>query len=86
VFQLHPNAYRFAAGHVVKLELLPNDATTTASSSYGRPSEDQRDVTVRGLELRLPVLEHPGYAGIVEVPLPKVVPPGYQLASDFAGP
>ena len=86
VFQLHPNAYRFAAGHVVKLELLPNDATTTASSSYGRASEDQRDVTVRGLELRLPVLEHPGYAGIVEEPLPKVVPPGYQLASDFAGP
>ncbi len=28
VFQLHPNGYRFADGHVVKLELLPKDSNT----------------------------------------------------------
>jgi fermentation-respiration switch protein FrsA (DUF1100 family) len=78
VFQLHPQAYRFAAGHVPKLELLPSDAP------YARPSNAQAPITVSNLELRLPVLEQPGsLGGSVLPPAPKVVPPGYQLAIDY---
>ena len=54
VFQLHPNGWKFAAGHVAKLELLPAD------QPYGRNSNGQAPVTVSNLELRLPVLEQPG--------------------------
>ena len=79
VFQLHPGAWRFAAGHTVKLELLPNDAP------YGRASNDQRAVTVSDLQLRLPTVDRPGAAGgLVMRPLAKVVPPGYRLAAEFA--
>jgi hypothetical protein len=78
VFQLHPQGYRFAAGHVPKLELLASDAP------YARPSNAQAPITVSNLELRLPVLEPPGsLGGIVQAPAPKVVPPGYQLAVDY---
>jgi fermentation-respiration switch protein FrsA (DUF1100 family) len=80
VFQLHPGAWLFAPGHTVKLELLPNDAP------YGRASNDQQAVTVFGLQLRLPTVDQPGAAGgLVKRPLPKVVPPGYRLAAEFAG-
>jgi len=80
VFQLHPQAYRFAAGHVPKLELLSSDAP------YARPSNAQAPITVSGLELRLPVLEQPGsLGGTVQTPAPKVVPPGYRLAIDYLG-
>ncbi len=75
VFQLHPNGWKFAAGHIAKLELLPAD------QPYGRNSNGQGQITVSNLELRLPVLEAPG--GIVESPAPKVVPSGYELAADF---
>jgi predicted acyl esterase len=79
VFQLHPNRYRFAAGHVAKLELLPAD------QPYGRNSNGQSAVTVSNLELRLPVLEAPGsLGGLVDDPAGKVLPPGYDLAPDFA--
>ncbi|MDQ6854403.1 MAG: acetylxylan esterase, partial [Actinomycetota bacterium] len=79
VFQLHPNGYKFAAGHVVKLELLPND-----NPSYGRVSNGQANVTISNLELRLPVLEAPGsLGGVVQAPVAKVLPPGYALARDF---
>ncbi len=78
VFQLHPQAYRFAAGHVPKLELLPSDAP------YARPSNAQAPITVSNLELRLPVREQPGSLdGTVQPPAPKVVPPGYVLAIDY---
>jgi hypothetical protein len=81
VFQLHPQAYHIAAGHIVKLELLPSD------SPYGRVSNGQGPVTVSGLELRLPVLEQPGsLGGLVQSIAPKVLPPGYQLAGDLLGP
>jgi predicted acyl esterase len=81
VFQLHPNGYRFAPGRTVKLELLPKD------SPYGRTSNGQGNVTVENLHLRLPVLEAPGpLNGLVQAPLPKFVPPGYQLAVDFVPP
>jgi predicted acyl esterase len=80
VFQLHPDAYRFAPGHVAKLELLPSDAP------YGRVSNGQLPITVSNLELRLPVLESPADLGggiVVQAPATKVVPTGYQLARDF---
>lgn len=53
VFQLHPNAWHFRAGHVAKLELLGQ------SAPYGRASNGSFTVTVRRLELRLPVREAP---------------------------
>lgn len=57
-FQLHPGAWRFAAGHVPKLELLGQDAP------YARPSNGTFSVTVSGLTLRLPVHERPGGRGV----------------------
>ena len=63
VFQLHPNGYRFADGHVVKLELLPKDSNTAAANSYGRTSNNQQNVTIENLELRLPTLESEGALG-----------------------
>src|SRR6185436_15443705 len=77
VFQLHPNGWKFAAGHVAKLELLPAD------QPYGRNSNGQVPITVANLKLRLPVLEQPG-CGLVQDPAPKIVPPGYALAVDVA--
>ena len=78
VFQLHPQAYHFAAGHVAKLELLSSDFP------YGRWSNLQTNVTVNSLELRLPVTDQPGsLGGLVQSPAPKVVPPGYTLAAEF---
>ncbi len=78
VFQLHPQAYRFAPGDVPKLELLPSDAP------YARPSNAQTPITISNLELRLPVHDQPGsLGGIVQTPAPPVVPPGYELASDY---
>ncbi len=79
VFQLHPGGWRFAAGHTVKLELLPNDVP------YGRASNGQQNVTVSKLQLRLPTVSRPGAAaGLVRVPLPKFLPPGDMLAREFA--
>jgi hypothetical protein len=80
VFQLHPQAYRFAAGHVPKLELLPSDPP------YARPSNAQAPITISNLDLRLPVREQPGgLGGTVQPPAPKVLPPGYELAIDYRG-
>lgn len=79
VFQLHPNGYELAAGHVAKLELLPSDAP------YARKSNGQAPITISNLDLRLPVLEEPGAPAVTE-PVPKVVPPGYQLSSDYGAP
>jgi predicted acyl esterase len=78
VFQLHPQAYHFAEGHVARLELLPSDFP------YMRYSNLQNNVTVSNLELRLPVNETPGsLGGMVQSPAPKVVPAGYTLAKEF---
>jgi predicted acyl esterase len=76
VFQLHADGWKFAPGHVAKLELLPNDAP------YDRPSNGQLAVTVSNLELRLPTLEAPNGTTILK-PAAKVVPSGYTLARDF---
>jgi predicted acyl esterase len=78
VFQLHPQAYHFAQGHVAKLELLSTDMP------YARWSNLQSQVSVANLELRLPVSEQPGsLGGLVQTPAPKVVPAGYTLAKEF---
>jgi hypothetical protein len=78
VFQLHPNGYKFAAGHIPKLELLPVDAP------YGRPSNGQAPVTVERLGLRLPVRQNAGtQGGIVRKVAKKVVPEGYELARGY---
>ncbi len=77
-FQLHANGYKFAEGHVPKLELLPADAP------YGRPSNGQAPVSVERLKLRLPVLQKPGKReGLVRKPGRKFVPDGYELAPGY---
>ena len=94
VFQLHPNAYTFAPGHVPKLQIMSNDAQTPGglldlllgSRGYGRTSPGQEPIQIKNLELRLPTLEEPGdLSGLVKEPAEKVLPPGYELASDFWG-
>jgi hypothetical protein len=67
VFQLHPNAWHFASGHVPKLELLGR------SVPYGRASNGTFTITVESLELRLPVLEAPDGA-VVTTPAAHVFP------------
>jgi fermentation-respiration switch protein FrsA (DUF1100 family) len=74
VFQLHPNGYHFAAGHVAKLELLPSDVP------YARASNMQDPITVSNLQLRLPVVEAPGsLGGLVQAAAPNVTPTGQQI-------
>ncbi len=60
VFQLHPNGWKFASGHIPKLELLPRDAGDNALSTYLRQADGQGAITVSNLDLRLPVVERPG--------------------------
>jgi predicted acyl esterase len=85
VFQLHPNGWTFAAGHVPKLELLPKDTDPGLTGGYGRASNDQQPVTVKQLELRLPVREAPGSLdGLVGAAAKRVLPKGEELAADFA--
>ena len=79
VFQLHPCGWKFAAGHIAKLELLPAD------QPYGRNSNGQTPIPVANLQLRLPVLEPPDCV-LVGDPAPKVLPAGYTLAADFSAP
>jgi predicted acyl esterase len=70
VWQLHANGWRFAAGHVPRLELLGADAP------YTRVSNGSFEVTVNRLELRLPTRDAPG--GQVHAALPNVIPAGQQ--------
>jgi len=78
VFQLHPNGYEFAEGHIPKLELLPADVP------YSRPTNGQAPVTVEKLKLRLPVLQKQGAReGLVRRPAKKVIPEGYGLARGY---
>jgi dienelactone hydrolase len=48
-WQLHPAAWRFAAGHTIELQLLGADPP------YSRPSNSAFETTVSNLRLRLPV-------------------------------
>lgn len=81
VFQLAPQAYRIAPGHVVKLELLAEDQPFIGKAT------GQNAVGVRNLELRLPTIEAPGAAnGLIVKPAAKVLPAGYTLARDVVQP
>ena len=74
-FQMHPQAWKVEAGHVLKLELL------TADSTYLRNSSSPHSVQVRNLELRVPTIDPPGSAeGMVQAPQPHYLPPGFTLA------
>jgi predicted acyl esterase len=73
VWQLHANGWRFAAGHVAKLELLG------ASPPSSRPSNGAFEVTVERLSLRLPVRERPDCRVVLPVAAP-ALPPGQSLA------
>ena len=83
VFQLHPGAWHFAAGHIPKLELLGQD------SPYVRTSNGQFSISVSNLQLRLPVHEVPGAPGTpasVTSPLPVVYPAPYLTPGCVAHP
>ena len=83
VFQLHPGAWHFAAGHTPKLELLGQDPP------YVRTSNGQFSISVSDLQLRLPVHEVPGAPGTpasVTSPLPAVYPPPYVVPGCVAHP
>ena len=77
VFQLHPGAWHFAAGHTAMVELQ------TADAPYARPSNGQAAMTVERAEIRLPVAEQPD-GGAIQAPAPKYVPSGFTLAGDWA--
>jgi hypothetical protein len=89
VFQLHPAAWKVAEGHSLRLELLPRDAAAPAPAilnNYARPSNDQQDVKVSYLEVRVPTLETPGsLGGLVKAPAKKVLPDraGAELAPGY---
>ena len=68
VWQLHANGWRFAPGHVTKLELLGADAP------YTRVSNGTFTVSVQSLQLRLPTHDSPG--GQVQAPAAPVIPAG----------
>jgi predicted acyl esterase len=76
VFQLHPQAWKVAAGHYLKLELLAQDST------YARTSTGQHSVQVKNLELRIPTADAPGSVAGVVAPADKYLPDGYTLARD----
>jgi hypothetical protein len=81
VFQLHPQAWTVQPGHVLKLELLAQDA------QYLRTPAGQQSVGVSDLQLRVPVVDAPGrdLGGLtVSSPAAKIVPPGGKLARDYA--
>jgi dienelactone hydrolase len=81
VFQLHPQAYKIAEGHQVKLELLGQDYP------YAQRSTGQAPVGVQNLQLRIPTAEAPGAAaGQVQARAEKVLPAGYRLAADLPQP
>lgn len=82
VWQLHPQAWKVAAGHVVKLELLTQDSTYARLTPTSGPGV-RNSVGVRNLELRLPTVDAPGAAGgLVGIPQAKYLPSGYTLARD----
>ncbi|HWE34572.1 MAG TPA: CocE/NonD family hydrolase [Solirubrobacteraceae bacterium] len=68
VFQLHPGAWHFAAGHIPKLELLGQD------TPYSRASNGVFSISVTDLQLRLPVHEGPGSNPAVGQPQPVAAP------------
>lgn len=85
VFQLHPSGHLFATGHAAKLELLPKDAGGSTFSNYGRPANEQQDISISNLDFRMPVLEAPGGAGGQVSALPALpLPCGSAIAPQFS--
>src|SRR5262249_56161294 len=81
VFQLHPQAYKVEPGHIIKLELLPNDAPYGKANPTAPDEAAQHPIIVKNLMLRIPVLEQPcPLGGLVQDPTPQFVPGGYALA------
>ena len=81
VFQLHPAAYRFAPGHVAKLEVLGQD-TPYARKSTGPGAAFS--AAVSNLELRLPTVEPRDCSAGAQVLAPSdpFAPMGAVLATD----
>jgi dienelactone hydrolase len=79
VWELHANGWRFAPGHVPKLELLGADPP------YARPSNGDFEIDVNRLQLRLPVRQRPGCRTIHRKARP-VVPSGQRLAPGYKRP
>ena len=77
LFQLHPGAWHFAAGHIPKLQFLGRDAP------YGRASNGTFSITVSNLDLRLPIHEKPDCRQVFS-PTAPVVPAGATLAPDVS--
>ncbi len=80
VFQLHPGAWHFAAGHIPKLELLGQD------SPYARTSNGQFTIQLAALQLRLPVHEPPGSVPGVGKPLPPAFYTGHSFTACSTSP
>jgi hypothetical protein len=79
VFQLHPNGWEFAPGHAPKLELVGRSVPSSQASA------GPFSVTISDLELRLPVLEAPDGAVVLEpsapvLPLDAAEPPPWPPA------
>ena len=78
VFQLHPNGWRFAGGHVPKLELLGND------TPYGRMSNFPFRITVSNLDVRLPTHDKPWATKQVVTPAAPILPKGATPTAEAA--
>jgi hypothetical protein len=86
VFQLHPNVIHIDDGHVLKLELLPDDSPYSILNSSSPDAAAQHPIEVSHLRLRVPVMDAPGTSDdLVRDPAEKFLPPGYVLARDFQG-
>jgi fermentation-respiration switch protein FrsA (DUF1100 family) len=87
VFQLHPNVVHIDDGHILKLELLPEDSPYSILNSSSPDAAAQHPIEVSHLRLRVPVMDAPGASGdLVRDPAEKYLPSGYVLAPDFASP
>jgi dienelactone hydrolase len=84
VFQLHPQAWKVAEGHALKLELMVADQPTCTGplpACYLRNSSSPHSIQVKNLELRVPTADAPGSAeGQVKSPQAPYLPAGYKLA------
>jgi len=86
VFQLHPNVFHVEDGHVLKLELLPDDYPYSILNPGSPVAAAQHPIEVSHLRLQVPVTDTPGASGeLVRDPAEKFLPPGYVLARDFQG-
>jgi hypothetical protein len=76
VWELHANGWRFAPGHVPRLELLGSDVP------FGRPANLPFSVEVTGLQLRLPVRDRPDCRVVLPRARP-VLPAGQRPAPGY---